>query len=233
MSSLGFIMLRHVSDELTNKYWIYCYECIRNYYKENLIIIIDDNSNYEYITTENNLHNTFIINSEYHQRGELLPYYYYLQHKFFDTAVIIHDSVFINKYIDFNVDKYKIIWEFEHFWYLTEDEKKMLNIFNDKDLLTFYENKQLWKGCFGGMSVITFDFLKFINDKYDLSKLLNCVTNRYNRMCFERVIACLFQKEYKTESFFGNIHEYITWAINFNDIENYRHLPLIKIWSWR
>ena len=60
--SIGFIILRCVQNELTNKYWIYCYECIRKYYADNLILIIDDNSDYKYITNEN-LYNTTIINS--------------------------------------------------------------------------------------------------------------------------------------------------------------------------
>jgi hypothetical protein len=107
MSKIGFIMLRHVNNELTNNYWNHCYECIRKYYPENLILIIDDNSNYDYIREKHNLYKTTIINSEYPRRGELLPYYYYLHNKLFDTAVIIHDSVFINQYIDMSVSLYR------------------------------------------------------------------------------------------------------------------------------
>jgi len=127
MSEIGFIILRHVNSELTNKYWSYCYDCIRKYYPENNILIIDDNSKYEYII-QKELYKTTIINSQYHGRGELLPYYYYLNNKLFDIAVIIHDSVFINKYIDFNVDKYKIIWEFEHYWDNIEEETCIIKI---------------------------------------------------------------------------------------------------------
>jgi hypothetical protein len=102
-NNIGFIILRHVNNNLSNQYWIYNYNCIRKYYPNNEIIIIDDNSNYQFIK-EINLYKTTIIKSEYPGRGELLPYIYYLKYKLFDTAVIIHDSVFINKYIDFNVD---------------------------------------------------------------------------------------------------------------------------------
>ena len=128
-----------------------------------------------------------------------------------------------------------MIWDFEHDWDQIEDETRMINIFNDKDLLNFYENKSLWKGCSGGMSVITHDFLKYINDKYDISKLLNCVMNRYNRCSFERVFACLLQKEHKSETLLGDIHKYTDWGINIYDINinNYKHLPLIKVWSGR
>jgi hypothetical protein len=92
--TFGFIILRHVKDDITNTYWLRCYNCIRKYYPENMIIIIDDNSNYDYITNID-LYKTKIIKSEYHGRGELLPYYYYLHNKFFDKAIILHDSMFI------------------------------------------------------------------------------------------------------------------------------------------
>jgi hypothetical protein len=232
MTSLGFIILRHVNSELTNKYWINCYHCIRRHYPENTILIIDDNSNPAYISTET-LYKTLIIHSEYHKRGELLPYYYYLQHKLFDSAVILHDSVFINRYIDFSVDKYKLLWEFEHQCDQTEDVTAMLKQFNNPELLAFYENKTLWKGCFGGMSLITYDFLHHVNSKYDLSKLLDCITNRYNRCSFERVIACLLQMEYKRETLFGNINNYIHWGTQFHEKDRYDHLPVTKVWTGR
>ena len=149
MTEVGFIILRYVINELTNKYWIKCVDSIRQYYPENKILIIDDNSNYDFIT-DKKLYKTTVINSEFHKRGELLPYYYYLHNKLFDVAVIIHDSVFINKYIDMSVNKYKFLWEFEHYWDQIEDETRMIDVFNDLELKEFYANKNLWKGCFGG-----------------------------------------------------------------------------------
>ena len=229
---IGFIVLRHVNNELTNKYWIKCVDSIRQYYPENTILIIDDNSEYKYIT-EKTLYKTTIINSEYPKRGELLPYYYYLHNKLFDTAVIIHDSVIVNKYIDMNVENYKFLWEFEHNWDQIEDETRMINAFNNLDLNKFYENKNLWKGCFGCMTIITHDYLTHINNKYDISKLLDYVLNRYNRCSFERVIACLLQKEGKKETLLGNIHHYCKWGIQFNEIDKYTVLPLIKHWTGR
>ncbi len=231
-NQIGFIVLRHVNSKLTNKYWITCVNSIRKYYPENNILIIDDNSNYEYITEET-LYKTTIINSEYPKRGELLPYYYYLHNKLFDIAVIIHDSVVVNNYIDMSVEKYKFLWEFEHNWDQIEDETRMINVFNDLELNKFYENKNLWKGCFGGMTIITHDYLNYINNKYDISKLLDCVLNRYNRCSFERVIACLLQKEGKKETLLGNIHNYCNWGIGINEIYKYKNLPLIKYWTGR
>ena len=237
-SQIGFIILRHVNSELTNKYWIKCVNSIRQYYPENKILIIDDNSNYEYITEENlkfgpERDKITIINSEYPKRGELLPYYYYLHNKLFDIAVIIHDSVFINKYIDMRVEKYRFIWDFTHEWDEIADETRMINVFNDLELTEFYKNKNLWTGCFGCMSIITHDYLTHINNKYDISKLIDYVLDRYNRSRFERVIACLLQKEGNQKTLLGSIHTYCKWGINFNQIDNYKHLPLIKCWTGR
>lgn len=232
MSSIGFIMLRHVNNQFTNQYWIHCYNSIRKYYPENWILIIDDNSNYQHVT-HHAVYNTTIIQSEFPGRGELLPYYYYVHNQLFDIAVIIHDSVFVNKYIDFNVDKYKLIWEFEHKWDQIEDERKIINVFNDAELLKFYDNKSLWKGCFGGMVVIRHDFLLEINNKYEISKLLDHILNRYNRCSFERVIACLLQKTQPKTVLYGNIHNYMKWCTKFHQKESFNHLPLIKVWTGR
>jgi len=239
-NTLGFIILRHVNSKSIDVYWNHCYNSIRKYYPENQIIIIDDNSNYEFIT-ERELYKTTIIKSEYPQRGELLPYYYYLKNKFFENAVIIHDSAFINKYIDFTIENdYKILWRFEHDWDQIHDETDMILEFNDINLYKFYNNKQLWKGCFGGMSFISYDYLEKINKKYDITLLLEKVKNRYNRQSFERVIAVLLEYEYvlnygyRKESMLGDIHEY-SKRLTIKNINNEEcnKLPIIKIWTGR
>lgn len=236
MNKLGFIILRHVNSIDTNKYWIECYKSIRIYHPECNIVIIDDNSNYDYLTDEE-LYKTTVINSEYPGRGELLPYYYFSKTKFFDTAIIIHDSVFIQKHIDIdidnNFDKYKMIWEFEHKWDQINDEEKMIKVFNDSELLEFYLDKSLWKGCFGGMSIISHDFLILINNLYDISKLLDVVLTRYNRCSFERVIACLLQKNGEKQVLLGDIHKYCKWGIKYDERDKYNDLPLIKVWTGR
>lgn len=235
MTSTGFIMLRHVNSADTNRYWMHCYDCIRKYYPEHPIVIIDDNSNPEFITPKEMTQVT-IVNSEYPQRGELLPYYYYSRNKWFDTAVIIHDSVFINTPIDFTVEHYKILWSFEHNWDQPADEHRILQVFNDPELLQFHRNKTLWKGCFGGMSAITHDYLSYINTKYDLSKLLDVIRNRYNRMSFERVLACLLQKGIRRDVLFGDIFVYVKnkqFPFDKKDDPLYNDLPLIKVWTGR
>jgi hypothetical protein len=234
MSTAGFIILRHVKDETTNRYWIHSYFCVRRFYPEAPILLIDDNS-HEAFVTDIPLYKTTLVKSEYPGRGELLPYYYYLTNKLFDVAVIIHDSVFVNSSrINFSVDTYRMLWEFEHHWDQVEDETRLIKSLNNHgELLEFHRDKSKWKGCFGSMSVIRHDFLVRLNEKYDLSKLLECVLTRYNRCSLERVIACILQKEGKPPSLFGDIHKYSVWGFPFSDIKKYRRLPMIKCWTGR
>jgi hypothetical protein len=174
-----------------------------------------------------------VIQSQYPGRGELLPYYYYLHHRVFDTAVILHDSVFIHQRIDTTVDTYAFLWEFEHGSDQIEDERAMIYLLNDPELSEFYENKDLWKGCFGAMTIIRHDFLSLVYRKYNMRELLNCILNRYNRCSFERILACILQKEGPKKTLFGNIHEYCPWGIQFDQKDAYAHLPVTKIWTGR
>lgn len=230
--TVGFIILRHVNSETTNLYWQLSYDKVRQFYPENDIIIIDDNSNYQYVSNKA-LYKVTIIQSEYHGRGELLPYYYYLTNKLFDIAFIIHDSVFVQSDMDLHVDKYKITWDFEHYWDQIEDETKMIKLFNDTNLLNFYQNKSLWVGCFGGMTTITHDFLTQVNNKYNLSLLLDVVRTRYNRCSFERVIACLLQIEAPQTTRLGDIHIYMPYRLTYDMRHLYTYLPLLKVWTGR
>jgi len=110
----------------------------------------------------------------------------------------------------------------------------MIHSFGDSELIEFYENKDLWKGCFGGMSVISHDYLTEVNNKYEIGKLLEFVLNRYNRCSFERVIGCLLQKNEKMESLFGNINRYCSdFDVSFDNRDKYRHQPIIKVWTGR
>ena len=102
MSDLyGFILTRHVNSVKTNNYWNHSVKLLRSLYPHRKIIIIDDNSNYDFVKAEFDYTNVELIQSEFQGRGELLPYYYFLKHKFFKNAVVIHDSVFFHKRIAF------------------------------------------------------------------------------------------------------------------------------------
>ena len=233
-ASLGFILLRHVNSEQSNEYWKLAYASIRKYYT-NPIVIIDDNST-DFLTPMP-MKNTIVIQSEYPARGELLPYYYYAKHKWFDQAVIIHDSVFINKKIDFHVHNYKFLWEFtEHKYDVPLKEKKLIRALkNHEELMDLYETKQ-WKGCFGAMMIIRHTFLKQVDKQYDLSRLIPLIQTRDDRKRLERVIACMFQTKATAVSILGNIFDYGSnpFYYSFKDyLKRKPTLPIIKVWSGR
>ena len=241
MDKFGFIILRHVKSLQTNAYWQESYKCIRNVYPDSKIAIIDDDSNPDFLTTIP-MTNAFIIESEFKKRGEILPYYYYLQNKLFHNAVIIHDSVFIKtdvllKYIDMNVS-YKFLWHFpQHCWDIDEEILPLIqSLDNHANLVDFYHAK-VWNGCFGGISLINHDFLTHVNNKYNISNLLSKITTRTDRCSFERVVACMFQCENKNMDFgiLGGIHSYCTWGYSFEEYMNdsTTSKPVIKVWSGR
>ena len=241
--SLGFIILRHVNSEKTNKLWIECYDCIRKFYPINKILIIDDFSNYEFVDTHKNLSDTLIIQSEFKGRGELLPYYYYLQNKLFDYAVIIHDSVFIQQFMDFKRET-QFLWSFEHHWDYIYDHAKLINrLLKPESISSVYNNVTLWEGCFGVMSVITHDFLCDMNNTFNFVNLIEVMVSREDRMALERVFAVLLticnkKNNIKTTSIFGNIHLYCNWGQGYETyqikkINNQITLPIEKVWSGR
>jgi hypothetical protein len=245
--NFGFIILRHVNSEKTNNYWIECYKSIRKYYN-NKIIIIDDNSNYDFIKYDNlHIYNCEIVQSEYNTNGEILGYYYFYKNKYFEKAVIIHDSVFIQKYINFNeYDSIKYLWHFTHHWDNDTEELILLeylkkNLVNE--LVEFYYNKDKWYGIFGSQSVIDYKFLDKIIKKYDLFNLLNIINNREKRMNFERIfgLLCCYENSnlVNDPSIFGIIHHYIHWGytydsyINDKNTDKLKDKKIIKVWTGR
>ena len=162
-----------------------------------------------------------------------MGYYYYLKNNIFDTVCIIHDSVFINSNIDTNIDCYKILWSFEHNWDNENREIELLSYINDQNLINFYNNKDKWFGCFGLMTIISHKYLSFLDEKYNFENILNYIRNREDRMCFERIFACMLQYNYPRSVFLGNIHKYCMYGTSFEELETVKHLPIIKVWTYR
>jgi len=213
MMELGFIILRHVRDTRSKELWYLSYKCIRKLYPENSILIIDDHSNYNYIDTklEKNLVNTTIIKNTKIGRGEILPYLYYLEHKIAEKIIFMHDSSFITKKIDVStIKKFKLLWHFLHHHDKPKHQHVLLSkLLNGDKLIEFMRNKDRWYGSTGAVSIISHDYLKKINDMYDLKRLEPYIETRSQRMVFERIIGIiLYSLENKVikkgeESYFG------------------------------
>jgi len=255
MNNYGFIIIRHVNSEVTNKYWNNCVQCIRRFYPYRKIVIIDDNSNKDLVISFYNYNNIEVIESEFHGRGELLPYYYFIQNKFFDNAIIIHDSVFFHRRVNFE----KLIGiKVLPLWYFHSDNENVDNsvkIVSTLNNSAEIKNKLLlqkivlgidnhkWFGCFGSQSFINHDFLLYLERKYNITKMKNVVTCRRDRCCLERIMGVIFCSESPIAStkkaLFGNIFKYqnfdYTYENYVNDIKNNRKLPrpIIKVWTGR
>ena len=256
MSNFGFIMTRHVNSATTNNYWNQSIRCIRRLYPDTKIVVIDDNSNYTFVKGDYEYQNVEVIQSEFKGRGELLAYYYFYKNKFFENAIIIHDSIFIHQKINF--DRLRGI-DVLPLWHFKQD---MENIQNSLHLISRMKNtysiqsnlslnglvvlgrKHEWAGCFGVQSYIKHDFLVKITDKYNLFALLEKVKSRSDRCCLERIFGIIFNLESvitkKQKSLFGNIHQYnsgfdYSYEKYKYDLMVKKKLPkgIIKVWTGR
>jgi hypothetical protein len=259
MSSFGFIITRHVNSERSNKYWNRCISTIRLYYPKHKIILIDDNSNYDFVVKNCDDTNVEYIQSEFPGRGELLPFYYYFHNKWFDKAVIIHDSMFFHTRVPFGAINLPVIplWNF-----ISDDENinnsiRITNGLNNKSIVQQLLNnsknnnnnqvklltrKVNWNGCFGIMCVITHDCLNHLQSTFNYLNLVHYIKTKQDRCCLERIFACMIHSQYSHlkafPSLFGNIFNYLRFGYSYeeyiNDVKNRNiHRPIIKVWSGR
>ena len=253
MNSFGFIITRHVNSEKTNRYWNHSVKLLRTYYPHKKIIIIDDNSNQEFVKADFEYKNIEIVQSEFPGRGELLPYYYFIKNNYFDNAVIIHDSVFFHKRINFELlNNIQVI----PLWFFYSDKENIENTIricsvlkNSYQLIQNLNNdtinmmpKQNWYGCFGVQSYINRNFLLGLENKYNITNMLLKVKNRLDRCCLERIMGCIFytenQKISEQKSLLGDIMKYHVWGYNFENYESSLkkgNIPkyIVKIWTGR
>lgn len=224
--SYVFVILRHIRTVKDNDLWISSYNSIRKFYT-NKIIIIDDNSTLN--TVNGKLFNTEVIYSEFPGAGELLPYYYYVQNKWADNMIFLHDSMFINRpFKDQELEgDAKFHWYFES---NQSDNNKQINIYlsvlqNGKELLDFYSDTnevKKWKGCFGGAMIISYDLVKYVEDKYKLfTNLALFIKLRKDREAFERLLGIvLFYEEGVKATEYSNFGDILKYPDAFNSENN-------------
>jgi|SaaInlStandDraft_4_1057021.scaffolds.fasta_scaffold01651_2 hypothetical protein len=241
ISDFGFIMLRHVDSITCDQYWKECYSCIRKYY-DDIIVIIDDNSNVDCIDDAFEMINVIVITSEFgYPHGEILPYYYYYSLHLFDKALILHDSMFINKYIDYRNQQEKFIWHFNGLYEDYAYEQLLLSkLDHSVELLALHKNLKEWKGCFGCCGIVNYVTVKHFNDKYKLFNILDHIYTRSHRSCFERIIALLYHhSKIVNDSLNGSIWQFKgNFKFGYDDYKNNKYIEhenynIIKIWTGR
>lgn len=253
----GFIITRHVNSEKTNEYWNHSVKLIKSIYPSNQIVIIDDDSNYDFVRAEHEYENIILIQSEYPKRGELLPFIYFLQHKWFDNAIIIHDSLFIHRKIPFEAINLPVL----PLWHHPNDKENIQNsirivsyLRNNQKLYSKITGKEMnvlgfnydkFAICFGCQCFINIHFLEKIDRKYNILNLTNAVNCRADRCTLERIFGLIFTEECtqlrngKLKSLFGEItrhHKSFKYFFDeyMNDFKN-RRIPhmFVKVWTGR
>lgn len=248
LQNIGFVMVRCVSHPKHARLWKYCYRSIRRYHPSISIVIIDDHSVPELISDENDIigndYRTLVVRSRYPKgNGEMLPLLYLHEQRWFDVAICIHDSVFLQTVLDetllSSVKTVRYLWGFvETEPYYRSYCRHHLQRYGLNP--NIYDQKKWMPGCFGTMCIIRLNFLDKLMSKFDLRKLP--VRTRLERMCLERMFAILcFVTLGGTVPPAPIIHtditRYMQYGITFDQfIGNkfrYRTLPLVKVWNGR
>ena len=212
--SLVFVILTHIKNSNHEALYKKCHESIRQFYPDTPIVIIDDNSTSP-LTVEG-LTNTIVVRSEYPGAGELLPYYYFLNCKWADKMIFLHDSMFLKR--PFTEKELGLPLKFHwHFVANRRDDQFRIESFlsllpHSAELLEFNKTNN-WYGCFGAASIIRLDALEQIENKYQFTQIYKDVIHtRPERMALERIFGLLAFKEnlvqMKDCSNYGTIHKY-------------------------
>jgi hypothetical protein len=230
MNDFGFIIVRHVNSEITNKYWKHNVRCIRNFYSEPNIVIIDDNSDINFLKESDEDKYVTVIQSELPGKGELLGYYYLHSRKLFKKAIVIHDSCFFHRKIEFDsmTEPCKFIWDFPGGHYEYDSLNGIKYFKQEESLVDLFQKKNIIRGCFGCQSMVTLDFLEKIVQEYNFFNLLNYITSRHERFNSERLygLVCIHalinyyqypENIGENISILGNVIEQPRWGISWDE----------------
>ncbi len=247
--SYVFVILRNIQTAKDNDLWISSYNSIRKFYT-NPIVIIDDNSTIN--TVNGRLTDTDVIKSEWKGAGEIHPYYYFLKEKWADRMIFLHDSMFLNR--PFQPSELeggiRFHWHFDHAD--VRNDRKISTFLSllsqSKDVIAEISNPEfLWKGCFGGTSIVDLEVVEQLEEKYEFfSKLISAIRTRNDRETFERVLGIIVYYEHLMDALppsnFGSILAYPkAFESQNNNIETAAHIisqanyntSILKVWRGR
>ena len=198
---------------------------------------------------------TVIYSNQYRGAAELLPYYYFYHLRPFDTAVVLHDGVFLQAPllgVETMTEKEGIrwLWSIPHTFDYTitrEIHELMRDLPGEEAVRQCYADTGAWSGAFGVMSVIAWSFLDRLQMRFSLfDRMLSKLKTREDRSALERVFGVLAHQlrreegnSQRVEAMHGNILEYMTWGVSFvdyvmrEDLHDAARYPLVKVWSGR
>jgi len=213
--SYVFVILRNLRNSSDNDLWISCYNSIRRYYT-NKIVIIDDNSSMN--TVNGKLYETDIIYSDYPGAGECLPYFYFLMNRWADRMIFLHDTMFLHR--RFLQQEADTLLRFH--WHFNPTDKEFIpriqqvvtSLKNHEPLLSHLtpQSDSQWKACFGVASIIDISIAHKLEEKYKLfSTAVLMIRNRRDREMMERLFGLIaFHENLVSDnpSTFGDILNY-------------------------
>ena len=193
MENYVFVVLRKVSKSMENSdtVWQECYKSIRKFYN-NKIIIIDNNSDNDTLTTSVHLENCEIINNKYYETRLFAPFHFLINFDF-NRAIILHDGCIFQNFVDFSKFKnVKFIWHFDMKIYDDVNNiNNQLNLLTNNDDLQNVFRKSNFTGCMGCCLAIEKEFLMHIEHKHKISNLVNIINNQESAIAFERTISII------------------------------------------
>jgi hypothetical protein len=241
MSDVLFLIIRHVENEDHNKVWIESYKSIRKYYPDNPIKIIDNDSDYRYISTDIELINCEVITAEFPETRLYSPFYELMKLDF-DRAVVIHDTVLFRSFVDFTTfTLIKFLWHFEtHLYDNRALEMGQLGaLTNNTELINIYRSND-WYGCMGCLTVIDKKCLDLFESQFSFSVLRHKIKCQADAIAFERVLAVLayaVKPSIKHDiSYLGDIKN-IDWGVTYDTYTANPHVvretPILKLFAAR
>jgi hypothetical protein len=247
----GAVILRHVNGSLADLYWKRAYTAIRRFHPDMPILIVDDSSDRRFLHEDVFLTNCTVIYDYDHKGcGELLPYWYFYRLRPFDRAIILHDSTFLQSSITCELqgqEGIQFLWTIPHCY----DDAIQKEIYELIDALPEVERDEIrsmyrhtkadWSGVFGVMSVVDWEWMKEVAQRYDLfDHWFPLLKNREYRCALERVFGLVAYYHLRTRvrpSMFGGIQQSIRWGVTFTEyLTNeslYEKYPIMKVWSGR
>ncbi len=220
MKSFGFIIPSYCDSDIHLSQLRRCLKSIRNHHSEK-IIIIDDYSTKDINLVVVDFDNIEIMKSPVKGAGDMVTYHLMKEHHLFDKAIIIQDSMTLEKKLDRldEIDTISYLWYFtnhRHHWDHIEEPQDDYNIKHGikvhDDLLVhcidtliekeefkkfaqdIYFQKNKWCGCFGCLSIVNYDFLETLNNKTGIIDIMLKMNNNRLRRAAESMfgLACLF-----------------------------------------
>lgn len=242
-NDLFFIILRHINTVDDAILWKSCYDSIRKFYPDTMIVIIDNDSNLSITDMVAPDINSCIHSSELPKGRLFVPYYYFLTHyNMYKKAIILHDSTILQGILPVDsVHGVKYLWHFETHEHDNKNTGLILlkNLKNTGALSSFYTENR-WHGCLGCMCIIEKSFLQMLEDKYSILSLKNVITTKLFACEYERIFSVLCTYEcpelFTSASLFGDIST-IEWGLSYDTFiknrEKYTKHLVVKLFAAR